>query len=114
MPIIILPSVLLTMSESTLRVIGELQKPGVCFSCTFLPKSTADGCAVGLKNDKNLFVFNTTHNNDDQLVLLECFSVQEAGEYSVSVYEIHNGVLQEGIRRNLNNVTVSITQSECV
>ena len=44
-----------------------------------------------LHNDKNRFVFNMSLKNNHELTLLECFSVPEAGVYSVSVYEIQHG-----------------------
>ena len=49
------------------------------------------GCAIELHNDKNRFVFNISHKKSHDLTLLECFSVPEAGVYSVSVYEIQHG-----------------------
>ena len=61
------------------------------------------------KNDKHTFVFNVTQNNnsEDKPVLLECFPVPEAGEYSASVHEIHYGVVQEHVSTQVNNITVS-------
>ena len=81
------------------------------FFRTFLTDSTADGCAVAMENNKHDLVFNATrsNNNDDILSLLECFSVPEGGEYSVSVHEIHYSVLQEHVCTQVN-VTVSITE----
>ena len=66
-----------------------------------------------MENEKHVFVFNATrsNNNDDNLVLLECFSVPEGGEYGVSVHEIHNSVVQNHIGILVNNITVSITES---
>ena len=80
------------------------------FFRTFLTDSTADGCAVAMENNKHDLVFNATrsNNNDDILSLLECFSVPEGGEYSVSVHEIHNGV---HVCTQVNNITVWITES---
>ena len=99
----------LTISGLTVKVISELSKPGICLSCTFLANSTADGCAVKMENDKHTFVFNVTQNNnsEDKPVLLECFPVPEAGEYSASVHEIHYGVVQEHVSTQVNNITVS-------
>ena len=89
----------LTIIEATVKVISELSKPGICLSCTLYADSTADGCAVRMENNKHVFVFSATrkNDNDDKPVLLECFPVPEAGEYSASVHEIHNGVVQEHI-----------------
>ena len=49
------------------------------------------GCAIELHNNKSRFVFNMSRQNHYELTLLECFSVPEAGVYSVSVYEIQHG-----------------------
>ena len=65
-----------------------------------------------MENDKHVFVFNATrsNNNDDNLALLECFSVPEGGEYSVGVHEIHYQVVQEHVSTQVSNITVSITE----
>ena len=65
-----------------------------------------------MENNKHVFAFNVTrsNNNDDNIALLECFSVPEGGEYSVSVHEIHYGVVQEHVCTQVNNVTVWITE----
>ncbi|CAI8026699.1 hypothetical protein GBAR_LOCUS15312 [Geodia barretti] len=96
--------------KAAIKATSELSKTVMCFSCTFLADSTADGCAVTMENNKHVFVFNVTrtNNSDDNLVLLECFSVPEGGEYSVSVHEIHNGV---HVCTQVNNITVWITES---
>ena len=98
--------------EAAVEVISELLEPGICLSCSFSSDSTADGCTVKMENEKHVFVFNATrsNNNDDNLVLLECFSVPEGGEYSVSVHEIHYGVMQEHVCTQVNNITVLITE----
>ena len=98
--------------KAAIKATSELSKTVMCFSCAFLADSTADGCAVTMKNNKHVFVFNVTrtNNSDDNLVLLECFSVPEGGEYSVSVHEIHYGVVQEHIGILVNNIAVSITE----
>ena len=107
----ILPA-FLTIFEAAVEVISELLEPGICLSCSFSSDSTADGCTVKMENEKHVFVFNATrsNNNDDNLVLLECFSVPEGGEYSVSVHEIHYGVVQEHVCTQVNNITLSITE----
>ena len=63
----------------------------ICASCSFFPGAIADGCTIELQNNQYKFVFNMTHWNSQKLALLECFSVPEAGVYSVSVYEIQHG-----------------------
>ncbi|CAI8016257.1 hypothetical protein GBAR_LOCUS9983, partial [Geodia barretti] len=63
--------------KAAIKAMSELSKPVICFFCTFLADYTADDCAVTMENNKSVFVFNATrsNNNDDNLVLLECFSV---------------------------------------
>ena len=63
-----------------------------------------------MENDEHDFIFNTTrsNNSDDNLSLLECFSVPEGGEYSVSVHEIHFSGVQEHVSTQMNNITVWI------
>ena len=106
----------MTIFEAAVKVISELLKPGICLSGSFFSDSTADGCTVKMENKKHIFVFNATrsNNNDNNLVLLECFSVPEGGEYSVSVHEIHYGVVQEHIGILVNNIAVSITEGMLV
>ena len=69
-----------------------------------------------MENNKHVFVFSATrkNDNDDKPVLLECFPVPEAGEYSASVHEIHYGVVQEHVSTQVNNVTVSFEKSKFV
>ena len=78
----------------------------LCLSCNFLLGSCADGCAVKLENDEHTFYFNTSRHNDEELIVLECFSVQEAGVYNVYVYEIQYGQVQEYTSRQLENITI--------
>ena len=99
----------MTIFEAAVKVISELLKPGVCVCCTFFSDSTADGCTVKMENDKHVFVFNATRSNNN-LSLLECFSVPEGGEYSVSVHEIHYGVVKEHVYTQVNKITVSIAE----
>ncbi|CAI8019959.1 hypothetical protein GBAR_LOCUS11952 [Geodia barretti] len=103
----------LTIIEAAVKVINELKKLGICLSCCFFSDSTADGCTLKMENDKHVFVFNATRSNNN-LSLLQCFSVPEGGEYSVSVHEIHNGVVQNHIGILVNNITVLITESRPV
>jgi hypothetical protein len=95
--------------KTAIKAVSELPKYVICFSCTFLADSTADGCAVTMENNKYDLVFNATRSNNN-LSLLECFSVPEGGEYSVSVHEIHYGVVQEHVCTQVNNITVWITE----
>ena len=104
----------LMMYEASVNSISEPSKPGVCLSCTFLAGSCADGCAVKLENDEHTFYFNTYRHNDEELIVLECFSVQEAGVYNVYVYEIQYGQVQEYTQSKLDNVVIGKTQSEVI
>ena len=88
-----------------------------CFACisvspVFDNYTDAEGCSVKLQNDIHTFVFNITYHDNNSLVLLECFSVEEAGEYSVHVYEIQNGDVMEYTSQQLDNIVIS--ESECV
>ena len=65
---------------------------GICASCYFISDCTAGSCAIELQNDENTYFFNMSRQTREQLALLECFSVPEAGVFSVLVYE----VLQDG------------------
>ena len=65
-----------------------------------------------LHNDKNRFVFNMSRKNSHELTLLECFSVPEAGVYSVSVYEIQHGGTVGHKVWNLPQVTIGEDSTE--
>ena len=78
-------------------------------SCTFSACSTAEGCAARLENDNHIFTFETSRHKDNGL---ECFSVQETGIFSVHVYEIQNGEVQEHISRELDNILIEKAESE--
>ena len=53
-----------------------------------------------LQNDEFTFVFNMSRQSSEELTLLECFPVPEAGVFSVSVYEVLvNGVLGHKVWR---------------
>ena len=69
-----------------------------------------------MENNKHVLVFSATRKNDseDKPVLREFFPVPEAGEYSVSVHEIHYGVVQEHVSTQVNNVTVSFEKSKFI
>ena len=88
----------------------------ICLTCSFLlpdgNTDTAQGCALKLQSDTQTFFFSITRHDDNSLVLLECFSVPEAGEYSVYVYEIQNGKIMEYISQQLDNIVIS--ESECL
>ena len=72
----------------------------VCASCSFTDDSTARGCTVELQNDEFTFVFNMSRQNSEELTLLECFPVPEAGVFSVSVYEVdHDGMVGNNVWR---------------
>ena len=92
-----------SMYEASVVSVSEL---GICLSCTFFTDSTAEGCAVRLENDEHSFLFNTSRHNDEDLVLLECFPVQEEGVFSVTVYEIRGGEIQEHISQHHKSVEI--------
>ena len=72
----------------------------VCASCSFTNDSTARGCTVELQNDEFTFVFNMSLESSEELTLLECFPVPEAGVFSVSVYEVqHDGMVGHRVWR---------------
>ena len=72
----------------------------ICASCSFFANflfngcAIADGCTIELQSNQYKYIFNMSRQNSHELTLLECFSVPEAGVYSVSVYEIqHDGTI---------------------
>ena len=94
--------------------ISELR---VCASCSFINDSTSKNCSVELQNDEFKFVFNMSCQSSEELTLLECFPVPEAGVFSVSVYEIdHDGMVGHKVMRlpdvtigpNINSATPSV------
>ena len=100
----------LFMYDAVVKSIDKKQE--LCLSCAFLifpilESFAADGCSLKLQSESHTFVFNITRHNDKDLVLLECFSVPEPGEYSVHVYEIHNGNINEYTSRKLENIVIS-------
>ena len=76
------------MYQAIVVAISELF---ICASCSFFTDSFADGCTIELQSNQYKFIFNMSRKNSHELTLLECFSVPEAGVYSVSVYEIQDG-----------------------
>ena len=76
----------------------DISEPHVCACCSFTNDSTARGCTVELQNDEFTFVFNMSRQSSEELTLLECFPVPEAGVFSVSVKEIqHDGLLGNNV-----------------
>ena len=104
----------LFLEDATVR--KSENKGEICLSCSFLlsdVKTDSDkGCSLKLQSNMHTFVFNITRHDDSSLVLLECFSVREAGEYNVHVYEIQNGRIIEYASQQLDNIVIS--ESECV
>ena len=91
------------------------QQENLCFACISVSKSDdihAEGCSLILQNSMHIIVFNITHHDNNSLVLLECFSVQEAGEYSVHVFEIHNGEIMDYTSKQLDNIVISESEDE--
>ena len=89
----------------------------ICVTCISISpvfeNTNPEGCSVKLQNDIHTFVFNITRHNNNSLVLLECFSVEEAGEYSVHVYEIQNGEIIEYTSQKLDNIVISESEFVC-
>ena len=77
-----------TLSHVAITTVDNISEPRVCASCSFTNDSTARGCSVELQNDEFTFVFNMSRQSSEELTLLECFPVPEAGVFSVSVYEV--------------------------
>ena len=94
-------------------IIKSAETQEVCFTCSFLISPLehcinefAEGCSLKLQNDIHTFVFKITRH-DNGLLLLECFSVEVAGEYSADVYEIHNGDVLEYTSQKLDSIVIS-------
>ena len=86
------------MCKTTVEAVSDLSE--ICASCSFTNDSTARGCTVELQNDEFTFVFNMSRQSSEELTLLECFPVPEAGAFSVFVYEIeHDGRVGQMIWR---------------
>ena len=77
-----------TLSHAAVSTVDDISELRVCASCSFTNGSTARGCSVELQNDEFTFVFNMSRQSREDLTLLECFLVPEAGVFSVSVYEV--------------------------
>ena len=98
--------------QAIVKTVTDTSVPGICASCTIFIDSTSDGCAIKLQNDEFTFVFNMFRQSSDELVVLECFSVTEVGEFSVSAYEVQLGEVQEYTSIELPSVTIAKTESE--
>ena len=107
-----------TLSHAAVSTVDDISEPRVCASCSFTNDSTARGCSVELQNDEFTFVFNMSCQSREELTLLECFPVPEAGVFSVSVYEVdHDGMVEKIVRKfpdatfgsNADILTQSIT-----
>ena len=77
-----------TLSHAAVSTVDDISEPRVCASCSFTNDSTARGCTVKLQNDEFAFVINMSRQSSEELTLLECFPVPEAGVFSVFVYEV--------------------------
>ena len=83
-----------SLIHAVVTTVSDLSGPGVCASCSFTDDSIAEGCAVKLQNEEYMFIFNMSRQNNKETGLLECFSVPEAGVFTVYVYEIQiNGMV---------------------
>ena len=89
-----------SLSHAVVSMVDDISEPRVCASCSFTNDSTARGCTVELQNDEFTFVFNMSRESSEELTLLECFPVPEAGVFSVSVYELdHDGMVGHKVWR---------------
>jgi hypothetical protein len=61
---------------------------GICASCYFSRYLTLSGCAIRLHSDKHTYNFNMPRQSIEDLALLECFPVPQAGVFHVVVYEV--------------------------
>ena len=97
-----------TLSHAAVSRVDDISEPRVCASCSFTNDSTARGCTVELQNDEFTFVFNMSRQSSEELTLLECFPIPEAGVFSVSVYEVqHDGTVGNNNIMRLPDVVVS-------
>ena len=74
------------MYQTTIEAVPDAS--GICVACSFSADSMTEDCAIELQSDDNVFAFKVSHNKD---VELKCFSVPEAGVYSVHTYETPPG-----------------------
>ena len=89
-----------TLSHAAVSTVDDISEHRACASCSFTNDSTARGCTVELQNDEFTFVFNMSLERSEELTLLECFPVPEAGVFSVSVYEVqHDGMVGHRVWR---------------
>ena len=73
--------------QTTIEAVADAS--GICVACSFSADSTTEGCVIELQSDDNVFAFKVSHNKDLEL---KCFSVPEAGVYSVYTYETPLGI----------------------
>ena len=99
----------LTIHRANIKSVSLLQEPGICLSCTFLVGSTGDGCAVRLQNDQHTFIFIASRHDNEAL---ECFLVPDTGVYSVHVYDVQYGEVQEHTSRLLDQVIIEKRDDE--
>ena len=81
-------SIVPTLCKTTVEAVSDVSE--ICASCSFTNDSTARGCTVELQNIELTFAFNLFRQSSEELTLLECFAVPEAGVFSVFVYEVEN------------------------
>ena len=99
-------------------IVVEVRELFLCASCSFFANflfdgcAIADGCTIELQSNQYKYIFNMSRQNSHELTLLECFSVPEAGEYSVSVYEIQHGGTVEHKVWNPPQVTIDEDNTE--
>ena len=87
---------------------GTSDPGGMCVSCSFPSDSTAEGCAIQLQNDEHTFSFNVSRQKYDELILLECLTVPEAGVFSVLLYEVElDGAIGYHITCKVSDVIIN-------
>ena len=115
MPVIIIVNLFLGLIFYDATVKKSEKQQEFCFACISVSpvfeNTHAEGCSVKLQSDMHTFFFNITQHDESSVVLLDCFSVQEAGEYSVHVYEIQNGEIMEYPSQKLENIVISKSES---
>ena len=87
----------ITLTEVVVKSVSN--EAGICVSCYFTSDSTAEGCTIQLYNDEHTFSFNISRQEYDELLILECFQVPEAGVFSVLVYY---DMMWNGIDHNIS------------
>ena len=105
-----------TISEAVVKNIENLTDFVICAYCSFTAGSEAEGCAVELESEAHTYLFNmsrsTSGGGELSESVLDCFTVGEAGGYSVHVYEIQcNGELGHR-RRELPDIKVDTIKQD--